>query len=129
VGRILLAGIFLSAGFAKVADPAGTAAAMTAEGIPASQLLVWLAAAAEILGGLSLLVGLFARVGAAILILFLVPTTLIFHDFWAYSGQEQVMQMSNFFKNIAIMGGLALVIAYGAGRFSVDRKIREPLQP
>jgi putative oxidoreductase len=126
VGRILLAAIFLVSGIAKVVDPAGAIGHMESAGIPAAGVLLWIAAAAEIAGGLSLAVGFLARVGALGLVVYLIPTTLLFHDFWNYAAAEQVSQMSNFMKNLAVMGGLLLLYAHGPGRFSVDAKVRTP---
>jgi putative oxidoreductase len=128
-GRILLAAIFLISGIAKVTDPSGTIAHMTAHGVPYPEILVWVAGFAEIAGGLSLALGLLARVGAIGLMIFLVPTTLLFHDFWNLTGQEQIAQMANFMKNLAIAGGLAMIVAYGPGRYSLDYKMRKPMQP
>ena len=64
------------------------------------------------------------RVGALGLLVFLIPTTVIFHDFWNLAGPERAMQMVNFLKNLAIMGGLTLLIADGPGRFAFDTAIR-----
>ena len=129
VARILLAAIFLISGIAKVTDSAGTMAHMTAHGVPAADILVWVAGFAEIAGGLSIALGLLARIGALGLIVFLIPTSILFHDFWNLTGQEQIAQMANFMKNVAIAGGLALIVAYGPGRYSLDYKLRKPLQP
>lgn len=128
VGRVLLAGIFVVSGLAKVMDPGGTAEHMAAAGIPAPHLLVWVAAAAELAGAASLLGGFLARVGAFGLILFLVPTTLLFHDFWNYQGAAAVPQVASFMKNLGLLGGLTLIIAHGPGRYSVDHLLRAPLQ-
>jgi len=128
-GRILLSVIFLVSGSAKLFDPGGTAAHMTAAGIPNAEVLLWIAAAAEILGGLALATGFLTRVAALGLIVFLIPTTLAFHHFWNLTGMDRVIQASNFFKNLGIAGGLALLVAYGAGRFSLDYLVRRPMQP
>jgi len=74
----------------------------------------------EVLGGLSVLVGYRARIGAAALIVFLIPASLIFHDFWTLEGMEQQVQMVMFMKNLSIMGGLLLVMSLGTGPFSLD---------
>ncbi len=122
VGRILIAAIFLLSGIAKLVDNPGTVGHMTAAGIPAADILSIIAGVAEILGGLALLLGWFTRAGALGLILFMIPATLIFHGFWSYQGAEQKTQMVNFMKNLAIIGGLAQIMAFGAGRFSVDAR-------
>lgn len=124
-GRFLLAAIFLMSGLGKLMDWSGTAAYMQGAGIPGSAVpvLLALAIAIEILGGLSIITGTFARAGALVLIVFLIPTTLIFHNFWALEGAERAAQMANFMKNLSIMGGLLLIIGAGAGRLSIDDRI------
>jgi len=94
---------------------------MADKGMPAVPVFLVGAILCEIGGGLSLLLGCKARLGALLLFLFLIPTTLVFHNFWDYQGAEQKMQMINFMKNLAIMGGLALVVGFGPGPISVDR--------
>jgi putative oxidoreductase len=121
LGRILLSAIFLLSGANKFMAWEQTTQYMESKGLPAAPVLLPVAAAAEIAGGLSLLLGLWARLGAIGLIAFLVPTTAIFHGFWALEGAEQQAQMIQFLKNLAIMGGLLLVAAFGPGGCSVDR--------
>jgi len=124
IGRILLAGIFLVSGYAKLSDPAGTIGYMQHAGIPNAGTLVYVAGAAELLGGLALLFGFLARLGAFGLFVLLIPTTFYFHHFWDLSGADAQMQMVNFMKNLAVMGGLLMVVAYGAGRYSIDGRVR-----
>ena len=114
-GRFLLSLIFVMSGVHKIMAWDQTATQMEGEGMPAVPLLLVGAIAFELLGGLSVMLGVKARIGAVALFLFLIPTTLIFHDFWTYEGQEQQMQMINFMKNLAIMGGLLVVAARGPG--------------
>ena len=121
IGRILLSLIFLISAAGKLFNFSGTAGMMSAKGFPVASLFLVGALAFELLGGLSVLTGYKARLGAVALIIFLIPTTLIFHNFWAYQGMEQQMQVANFLKNLAIAGGLALVVAFGPGPLSVDK--------
>jgi putative oxidoreductase len=127
VGRFFLAAIFLVSGFAKLTDSTGTVAHMTAAGVPAASTLVWIAGVAEVLGGLSLATGLLARVGALGLIAFTALATWYFHAFWNLEGAERLPQMVNFMKNLAIVGGLLLLVAHGPGRYSLDYRLRKPL--
>lgn len=120
IGRILIAAIFVLSGVGKVTDFNATADMMAGKGFPLAWLFLTGAIAFELLGGLSLLLGYFTRWGAWLLILFLIPTTLLFHNFWSFTGGEAQMQMINFLKNLAILGGLGYVAAYGAGAFSLD---------
>jgi putative oxidoreductase len=127
IGRILLAGIFIVSGIAKLTDTTGTAAYMTAEGIPYAHGLAIFAGLCELAGGLALVFGFLTRLAAIGLFLMLIPTTLIFHNFWALEGAERSMQMVNFMKNLSIMGGLILLWAQGPNRLSVDARLRRPL--
>ena len=125
VGRILLAAIFLVSGFAKLTNSGETAAHMSGVGIPAAETLAIIAGLAEILGALAIGFGFLTRPGAIGLILFMIPTTLLFHNFWVYEGVEQKTQMINFLKNLTIIGGLSLLVAHGPGPYSIDQKLRK----
>jgi len=124
LGRVLLAGIFVFFGLAKFLDWQGYVAFTEAQtGIVGMSWLVALVGLVEIVGGLSILTGTLARVGALALLAVLVPTTLLFHDFWEFSGAERQAQLSHFLKNLSILGGLLLVVGFGAGKASVDQKL------
>ncbi len=123
-GRILLAIIFLLSGFNKFAAWDQTAGYMASKGMPLVPFFLVCAALIELAGGLSVLLGFKARLGAAALFLYLIPTTLIFHNFWALEGMEQQVQMVMFLKNLAIMGGLLLLFAFGPGGSSLDERRR-----
>src|SRR5438477_317235 len=90
-GRILLSGIFLMSGAMKIVNWSGTAAAMQGEGMPAVPVFLALAIAAEMIGGLAVLLGCYARPAALMLALYLVPVTLTFHHFWTYEGSAREM--------------------------------------
>ncbi|MBI5159803.1 MAG: DoxX family protein [Micrococcales bacterium] len=124
VARILMSAIFLSTGIAKFADWSGTAAYMQSNGLPAVPVLLTAAAMIEIVGGLCLLLGLQARTAAMVLVLYLIPVTVVFHGFWSYTGMDRMIQTVNFMKNLAIMGGLCHVFAFGPGRISLDDRVR-----
>ncbi len=120
LGRVLLSGIFLMSGVMKIMKWSATADRMSAEGMPAAPFFLAAAIALEIGGGLAVLLGYQARLGALALVLFLVPATLIFHDFWTYEGEARQNQMQHFTKNVTIIGGLLTLAAAGAGRWSLD---------
>jgi putative oxidoreductase len=120
-GRLLLALIFIHAGFGKIAGFADTAAYMTSKGMAMSELLLVPAILIELGGGLLLAFGYKARWAALAIFLFMIPTTLIFHAFWAVEADEVRVQTIQFQKNLAIMGGMLYVVFCGAGRFSFDR--------
>jgi putative oxidoreductase len=120
-GRVFLSAIFLFSGFGKIADWSTFAHQMDQKGMPLVPLFLAGAIAFEILGGLSVLLGFYGRAGSVLLILFLIPTTLIFHNFWAAEAAQQQNQMIHFMKNLAIMGGLFMVTALGTDGLSLDR--------
>ncbi|PSQ95429.1 MAG: DoxX family protein [Bacteroidetes bacterium SW_9_63_38] len=115
VARTLLGLIFVMSAFSKITGFEGTQQYMASEGMPATAFFLVAATIVELLGGLSVILGAWARAGATALFLFLIPATLIFHtDF------SQQTQMIMFLKNMSIMGGLLLLIAYGSGRYSIQ---------
>ena len=77
--------------------------------------------------GLSLLLGYKARLGALLLFLFLIPVTLTFHNWWTYADpKDQHTNMLFFLHNLALMGGLLLVMTWGPGPLSIDNRGRRP---
>lgn len=120
IARILIATIFLVAGISKLTNFEATAQYMASKNLPMVPLLLLAAAAIEIICGLMLVVGYKTRLAAWTLALFLVPTTLIFHNFWDASGTDAVIQQAMFFKNLAIIGGLLYVAGHGPGGCAID---------
>jgi putative oxidoreductase len=121
-GRVLVSVIFLLSGLGKIIDWNGNAQLMASQGMPLIPLLLAGAIMIELAGGVSVLLAWKARWGALLLFLYLIPTTLIFHDFWAFSGAEMQTQLVNFLKNLSIMGGLLLVAAYDGAVLVADRE-------
>ena len=119
IGRVLLSAIFILSGFSKLAAPAMMVGYIGSVGLPFPQLALALAIIVEIGGGLALVAGYRTRTVAAVLAAFSVFTALAFHN--ALGDQNQFI---HFFKNIAMAGGLLQVVAFGAGRFSLDARRR-----
>ncbi len=111
-GRLLLALLFLAFAFGTITNFGGTVAYMEAHGVPMAPLICAAAAAIEALGGLSLMLGLHSRWGAGVLAGFVVAQTLVFH-----SSPDQRIHM---LQNIAIIGGLMQVVAFGPGAMSLE---------
>ena len=126
-GRILLSLLFILSAASKIAAWAPLAQQLGAKGIPYAPLFLGAALVIELVGGLTLLLGWHARVGAWVLFLYLIPTTAIMHDFWTYTGAEQQVELVNFLKNLAIMGGLLLVPADKKPRLIAAREQTERL--
>lgn len=127
LGRILLSMIFLASGVMKFLNWDATAGYMASEGMPLVHVLLPAAAVVELVGGCSVLFGWFTRWGALALVVFLIPTTLIFHDFWAVPPEQMQNQMQHFMKNLAILGGLLVLAGFGAGPISCDARFDPPL--
>ena len=99
VGRILLALIFIMSAIGKIGDFEGTSGYMSSHGMPMVPLFLLGAIVIEMAGGLSLLSGYKTKLGALVLVVFLIPTTLIFHAFWAVPEDMVKLQMIMFLKN------------------------------
>ncbi len=135
LGRALLSFIFISSAIHKIAAWEPTLQFFTQQltdllalsvGSPMLQsvvewslvnasILLVAGVAFELVGGLMVFLGLWTRLGAVLLILFLIPTTLVFHHYWMLQGPESQMQMIQFMKNVSIFGGLLFVMAVGRG--------------
>ena len=121
-GRALVALLFVPAGFAKIAGFAGTAGYIASKGVPLPEVAAAIAIAVELGLGLLLLVGWQTRWAALGIAVFTAVITFIFHNYWAVPAEQMMQQQQAFFKNIAIVGGLLLVVAFGAGAWSFDGK-------
>ena len=124
VGRILIALIFVRAGINKLGSIDATAAEMAKGGIPLSNILVYGAIVMELGVGLLLMVGLFARCAALALFFYTLVLALIFHAYWAAPAAQARMQASFFFGHLSMMGGMLMVVAFGAGALSLDAVLR-----
>ena len=127
IARICLAAIFLGSAFGKVTDISGTVAQMQGAGIPMPNTLVFGAIAFLAVGGVSVVLGWFTRVGTALLMIFLAMATYYFHAFWRVPEEQFMTQMIAFQKNLGLFGGLLFLFANGPGLLSVDgrRVVRE----
>jgi putative oxidoreductase len=120
VGRALIALLFVPAGLSKIAGFSGVAGYIASKGVPLPEVCAAIAIAAELGLGLLLLVGFQARWAALGLAIFTAVITPIFHNFWAAPEAQVMMQQQAFFKNLAIVGGLLALTAFGPGGFSLD---------
>ena len=122
IGRILLAAIFVWSGFGKIGGFEGLAGQIASKGFPAAQAFAAATIAIEIGGGLMLVAGWKARWAALLLAVFTVIVTIFYHNYWAVPEAQKMMQQIQFMKNLALIGGLLMVTAFGPGRFSVDKR-------
>lgn len=122
LGRVLLALIFLLSGINKIGAFAGTAGWMASKGLPMAEALLAVTIIIEVGAAIMIMIGWKARLGALALLLWMVPVTFIFHNFWAMPADQQQIQMIMFLKNLAMMGGMLLIMANGSGPLSVDKR-------
>lgn len=121
-GRILIALIFLLSGFGKITGFAGTAGYMASKGLPMVDLLLVITIVIEFGGALLIIAGFKARLAALALFLWMIPVTIVFHNFWALPADQQMIQQIMFMKNLSIMGAMLYIMAFGSGPLSVDKK-------
>jgi putative oxidoreductase len=131
IGRALFALIFLLA--APSHFSAATIGYASVHGVPFAGILVPFAGVLALLGGLSVLFGFRARVGALLLVLFLLPVTFTMHAFWGIVDPQMAMlQRVMFLKNLSMLGGALLLLYYGGGPISMDTRAtrrRTPPEP
>jgi putative oxidoreductase len=119
-GRILLSSVFILSGISKITAFAMEEGYVVAKHLPLPAVALTIALIIELAGGLALLAGWLTKFTAWILFLYMIPTTFLFHNFWAMQGMDRYDNTIHFQKNLAIMGGLLLLAAFGAGAYSVD---------
>jgi putative oxidoreductase len=120
VGRFLISIIFILGGLSKIGAFSMYAGFVAVAHLPLPKVSLAIAIVIELLGGLAILVGLYTRFTAWVVFLYLIPTTILFHNFWAFQGAARIENLVNFEKNLAIMGGLLILATFGAGAYSVD---------
>jgi putative oxidoreductase len=122
VGRILLALIFIPAGFHHLTASGGFASYLEAHGVPASPVVAVVAGCVEFFGSLAVLLGVGTRYAAPVMALFSLVAAFIGHRYWNATGAEYANQFNHFLKDLAIAGGFLVLYAAGPGRWSIDRR-------
>lgn len=120
--------IFATSGLAKILNWQANVQYMSTRHLPVIPVLLALATVVEVGGSICLITGYRAREAAFIMFLYMIPLTLLFHNYWAASGMLAGAQETHFRKNLAIMGGLLLLAYAGPGPWSLgspDRKARD----
>jgi len=121
VGRALFAAIFIISGFGHFSSTLIGHAAQ--QGLPLANILVPLSGLVAIAGGVSILLGYHARLGAWLLVAFLIPVSVVMHNFWTVTDPAaRAIQQGMFMKNVAMLGGALLIAFFGSGPMSVDRR-------
>ncbi len=125
-GRVLITFIFMRSAYGKMFEFTAVSGMMAKKGMPFSELLLAGAISFEIAGSLMVLFGWHARVGALLLAIFLVPATLIFHNFWVADPVLMSNQLNHFLKNLTILGALVFIIGMGSGPLSLKEEGESP---
>ena len=110
LARAFLGALFFISGITKIIGFGYVAGWMTGSGLPLASLLLAITIVIEIGGGLMLITGWQARWSALVLALFLIPVTFVFHAFWSADAASFQNQLTQFLKNLAILGGMLLVL-------------------
>ena len=119
LARVLLSLPFLYSGVDKCLRWEAAQREVAASGLPWPTLLHLVTVVVQLCGGLSLLLGVEARLGALLLSLFLAPVTVLYHPFWKRPGADFVAEADHFLSNVAIIGGFVAILAVGGGHLSV----------
>ena len=119
LGRILFSLIFLMTAFGHFSkESIGYA---SSQGVPATYFSVPFSGILAIIGAICIILGYKAKFGAWLLVLFLIPVTLMMHNFWTVTDpMMKQMQMAMFMKNLSMLGGALLITYFGAGPLSLD---------
>ncbi|MHB1686538.1 MAG: DoxX family protein [Ignavibacteriaceae bacterium] len=122
-GRIFYSLIFVLAGMNHFSS--STIGYAAAQGVPLTSIAVPFSGLIAIVGGLSIATGYKAKWGALLIILFLIPVTLMMHNFWAVKDAMMAqIQMAMFMKNISMLGGALIISYFGSGPLSLDNRLQ-----
>ena len=131
LGRVLISVVFIVFGFlqatnigAYIANPTVIKVAGLTSGILTPTIIAYLVMAINLIGGILILLGFLTRWASIVLIVFVILTLIFAHNFWTMEGPARVGNMINFYKNLVIIGALLLLCVHGAGRLSVDGRMR-----
>jgi putative oxidoreductase len=118
VGRILLGWIFMQSGWAKIFNIAGYAKTFPGRGL--QPWMAYVSVPAEFFGGIFLILGFATRYTSLVLVFFLIVASFSSHAYWSMPEAQRAAQSSQFWKNIAILGGMIVLFVRAAGRISLD---------
>ena len=121
IGRILLAYVFIPSGFETLTGFAGTVGYVKSAGVPLPEVAAAIKVALVLGAGFLVLFGFKTRWAALAMIVYLIVITPIFHAYWSAPEATRMAQELNFSKNVGIIGGFFLLLAFGPGRLSADR--------
>lgn len=119
-GRLLFAFSIFMLGNSNLFTPKSQIAYAQSKNVPFASIAVPFSGLLIVLGTLSIALGWYARIGALLLVIFLIPTSFMMHDFWNIEDEQQKMnQQIHFWKNIALLGGALIIMYFGSGPYSI----------
>ena len=111
LGRLLLGGAFVFAGLRNIQNAAFLTQLMAARGVPQARLALWVGIVLQIVAGALVIAGLWTTMAAAVLVVFLIAATPMFHNFWDHQGPDRASRINGFVGNVALSGGFLTLIA------------------
>ena len=131
LSRVLISIVFITFGFLQfstndvyIANPGVVKFAAMTGGILTPTIIAYLVATIDLVGGILILVGFQTRWVTPVVIAFVILTLFMVHNFWTMEGPARAANQAHFYKNLALIGGLLMLYAFGPGRYSVDARIR-----
>jgi putative oxidoreductase len=121
-GRVLLGWIYMQSGYRKIWDMAAVAKTYPARGLP--EFMAYVATPIELFVGLFLIIGFATRYSAFIILVFTIVASFSSHAYWTFPESQRMMQLTQFWKNTSMKGGLILLFITAGGRYSVDWFLR-----
>ena len=121
-GRLCLGWICMQSGYRKIWDMGAVAATYPARGLP--EFMVYVATPIELFVGLFLLIGFATRYSAFVILIFTIVASFSSHAYWTYPEAQRMAQLTQFWKNMSMKGGLILLFITAGGRYSVDYFLR-----
>ena len=125
LGRLLISYIFVTSGLAKMFDWSVNVQYMSTRHLPFIPVLLAIAMIIELAGSACLITGYQASIAAAVMFIYMIGVTVLFHNYWAATGMQAGMQETHFRKNLAIMGGLLILAYCGPGRWSLGKHAQQ----
>lgn len=120
IGRVLFSILFLKSGISHFTQRAGMVGYAKSSGLPMAEIAVPLTGLMLLAGGVSVLLGFYAWIGAWLLVAFLIPSAFTMHKFWGLSDpMAAAAQQAHFFKNVALAGAALLITYFGSGPYSI----------
>jgi len=111
IGRLMAGGMYLYSGITNLIELGGKAGYAASKGLPDAQLWVTLASLLLVVAGISLISGIQPRIGVGAVALFLIPVSIMMHNFWAVDGMERIVELHAFLGNLALLGSAFMFLA------------------